>query len=73
MFSVDPYVQMIPNSFEICMTLKRNISYISIVGIIVGHVLVGVIPSGMFVVVAPLPQITKLPKILKITVSKILG
>jgi hypothetical protein len=73
MFSVDPYVQMIPNSFEICMTLKRNISYISIVGIIVGHVLVGVIPFGMFVVVAPLPQITKLPKILKITVSKFLG
>jgi hypothetical protein len=66
MFSVDPYVQMIPNSFEICMTLKCNISYILIVGIIVGHVLVDV-------VVAPLPQITKLPKILKITVSKFLG
>ena len=42
------------------MKLKRNISYTSTIGILVGHVLVSVNPCPRCVVVALVPQIAKL-------------
>ena len=58
---------MIPNSFENLHDItkfekKHNISYTFNVGVLVGHVWVGVNPCGGCAVVALLPQSARLPQ-----------